>query len=118
MPPRVIVFTGQTGVNIAGALDRLAAHLQARHLTCQTLKVDPQMRLRHLERFPGDPNRTLIDMESGLQFLLSYPKDYLRSLWVAALDAALAGADPSRDVILLTFHAIAYHTISREFSPP
>ncbi len=118
MPPRVIVFTGQTGVNIAGALEKLKACLHARRLTCRVLKIDPQMRLQHLSRFPDDPNRMLIGMGSGLQFLLSYPKDYLRGLWIAALDATLAGLDPSCDVAFLTFHAIAYHTISREFFSP
>jgi len=112
---KVILFTGQAGVNIGGALGKLAERVRASGSTCQVLKVEPQMIQRHLELHPGDPNNGLIRSDSGMQYLLVYPKDYLRGLWKMALEATLLVADAGVEYVFLAFHAISYHTKSREF---
>lgn len=112
---KLYLVTGQPGVNIAGALEKVKAQIQTAGTSCQILKVDPEMIVEHLANYPEDPHKDLIASEVGLQYLLVYPKDYVRSLWVRALNHTLQRIEHSRDFILLSFHAISYHTKSREF---
>jgi len=60
------IITGQTGVNIGGALDKLCKSLGANYK-----KMDGFLKAAHIQKHPNDPDNEMIATPWGLSDLLS-----------------------------------------------
>jgi len=107
----LIIITGQTGVNIGGALSKLCKSLGTNHE-----KMDRFLKAAHIRKYPNDPDNQIIDTPAGMQYLLFKPKEYLRMLWREAWSSCLHQACLSTvDPVFVAMHTVSYHSKSREF---
>lgn len=107
----LIIITGQTGVNIGGALDKLCKSLGANYE-----KMDGFLKAAHIQKHPNDPDNQIISTPSGMQYLLFKPKAYLGILWREAWSSCLLKACKSTvDPVFVAMHTVSYHSQSREF---
>jgi hypothetical protein len=107
----LIIITGQTGVNIGGALDKLCKSLGTNYE-----KMDRFLKAAHIRKYPKDPDNEMISTPSGTQYLLSKPKNHLRALWKEAWSSCLSQACESTDSqVFVAMHAVSYHSESKEF---
>lgn len=108
MPPNIILFTGQSGVRIGAALERLRDGLSSASSDTQIISLEERILSDKL----APNNKQFIDF-------LSSPQYQQYEIWTETLgnitDELATSPTPN---VFLTFHAVYYHQKKRElFSP-
>lgn len=115
MPHRCVLFTGPSGLNVRGALGKLADYSERqRGRRPAVVILDDLMIQQFLQEYPNEPMQERMRKPGGFQRLLLEPRHYLLELWRRVVEATVSSVSPEDDAFLF-LHSVYYHTSSRDF---
>ncbi len=109
------MFTGQSGVKTAEAVDKLASFCSYKGKKVAVIKFEPYLHNEYLRSNP-DNDAKVISGKGGYLLLLSKPKSLLKELWRNCFSKFIDNINKAEEEnVFVVMHAVFYHQMTREF---